>query len=61
MKRKGYLFEQICSLPNLLSAETNASKHKRKRKEVLEFEADLLGNIRRLQYELLSHSYTTSK
>ena len=41
MKRKGYLFEQICSLENLDAAERNASKGKRKRKEVTAFEADL--------------------
>lgn len=61
MKRKGYLFEQICSMPNLLLAASNASTGKRKRKEVTEFEADLLGNLRKIQTELLTHSYTTSK
>lgn len=60
MKRKGYLFEQICSMPNLLEAASNAAKGKRKRKEVVEFEADLMGNLRQIQTELLTHTYTTS-
>lgn len=60
MKRKGYLFEQICSMENLLQAAHNAGKGKRKRDEVKRFEADLEANLRQLQAELTTRTYTTS-
>lgn len=60
MKRKGYLFEQICSMENLLLAFHNASNGKRKRDEVKRFEADLDANLRQLQEELTIRTYTTS-
>lgn len=60
MKRKGFLFEQICSYQNLLLATYNASKGKRQRDEVIKFEADLENNLRQLQEELRSRTYTTS-
>lgn len=60
MKRKGYLYEQICSMPNLLLAAHNAGQGKRQRGEVLEFEKNLAQNLQQLQTELLNRSYTTS-
>lgn len=60
MKRKGYLFERICSMENLLQAFHNASNGKRKRDEVKRFEADLDANLRQLQEELTTRTYTTS-
>lgn len=60
MKRKGYLFERICSMENLLQAFHNASNGKRKRDEVKRFEADLDANLRQLQAELTTRTYTTS-
>lgn len=60
MKRKGYLFEQIRSMENLLQAFHNASNGKRKRDEVKRFEADLDANLRQLQAELTTRTYTTS-
>lgn len=60
MKRKGYLFERICSMENLLQAFQNASNGKRKRDEVKRFEADLDTNLRQLQVELTTRTYTTS-
>lgn len=60
MKRIGFLFEQICSYQNLLLATYNASKGKRQRDEVIKFEADLENNLRQLQEELRSRTYTTS-
>lgn len=60
MKRKGYLFERICSMENLLQAFQNASNGKRKRDEVKRFEADLDTNLRQLQAELTTRTYTTS-
>lgn len=59
MKRKGYLFERICSMENLLQAFQNASNGKRKRDEVKRFEADLDTNLRQLQVELTTRTYTT--
>lgn len=60
MKRKGYLYEQICSTENLLQAAHNAGKGKRQRDEVKRFEADLDANLRQLQEELTTRTYTTS-
>lgn len=60
MKRKGYLFERICSMENLLQAFQNANNGKRKRDEVKRFEADLDTNLRQLQVELTTRTYTTS-
>lgn len=60
MKRKGYLFERICSMENLLQAFQNASNGKRKRDEVKRFEAALDTNLRQLQVELTTRTYTTS-
>lgn len=61
MKRKGFLYERICSMPNLLLASYNAGKGKRKRDEVVKFEADLDANLLQLQQELQSRTYATSK
>lgn len=60
MKRKGYLFEQICSMENLLQAAYNAAIGKRERDEVKRFEVDLASNLRQLQEELMTRTYTTS-
>jgi retron-type reverse transcriptase len=60
MKRKGYLFEQICSMPNLLLAAHNAGQGKRQRDEVVEFEKNLAQNLQVLQTELKTRTYTTS-
>ena len=61
MKRKGFIFEQLCSMENLLLAAHNASKGKRKRDEVIKFEANLADNLRQLQEELQARTYTTSQ
>lgn len=61
MKRKGFIFEQLCSMENLLLAAYNASKGKRKRDEVIKFEANLADNLRQLQVELQTRTYTTSQ
>ena len=47
-------------MDNLLLAEVNASKGKRKRDEVTEFERNLSDNLRQLQEELTSKTYKTS-
>lgn len=61
MKRKGYLFEHICSVPNLLEAHFNASRMKRKRDEVVSFEKDLMPNIESIRNDLLNKTYHTSE
>ena len=47
-------------MENLLQAFQNASNGKRKRDEVKRFEADLDTNLRQLQAELTTRTYTTS-
>ena len=61
MKRKGYLFEQICSVPNLLEAHFNASRKKRKRSEVIAFESDLMANIESIRNDLVNKTFHTSE
>lgn len=61
MKRLGGLYERICSTDNLLLAEMNASRGKRTRREVQQFEASLQENILEIQRELVSHTYRTSE
>ena len=61
MKRKGFLYGQICSYQNLLLAAYNAGKGKRLRDEVMKFEADLEANLRQLQAELEGKTYKTSE
>ena len=61
MKRKGFLFEQVCSMENLLLASYNAGRGKRNREEVKEFEEHLEENLRQLQAELQTRTYKTSK
>lgn len=61
MKRKGYLFEQICSVPNLLEAHFNASRKKRKRSEVIAFESGLMANIESIRNDLVNKTFHTSE
>ena len=60
MKRHGYLFEQICSLDNLLLAAQNAAKGKHRRDEVKQFFSELGNNLQELRTELLGRTYKTS-
>ena len=46
---------------NLIEAESNAAKGKRKRREVVEFEKELYPNLLQIQAELLTHTYKTSE
>lgn len=61
MKRKGFLFSQICDMQNLITAEINASEGKRKRNEVTQFRANLTQNLEQLQTELLTKTFHTSE
>ena len=51
------LFEQIYNLSNLILAWRKARKGKSKKKYVLEFEKDTLGNLLKLQEELKNQTY----
>ena len=61
MKRHGNLWDKIIDYDNLYSAYKAASKGKSKRREVIEFNKDIEGNVKKIQELLLSGSYTTSK
>ena len=60
MKRYGYLFETVASIENLRLAEECASRGKRSRKDVVEFEANLEANLQQLHDELMNKTYATS-
>lgn len=60
MKRYGYLYERVHSTENLYSAFHNAQKNKSKRKEVLDFAANLKENILEIQHELITQTYQVS-
>ena len=51
------LFEQIYNLSNLILAWRKARKGKTKKKYVIEFEKDTLGNLLKLQKELENQTY----
>lgn len=57
MKASRNLFQTLCSFDNLFLAYQKASKHKRKKAYVLEFEKELQNNLYKLQWELLTHAY----
>ncbi len=57
MKRKGYLFEDICSYENLIRAAYKASRGKTSKQAVAKFILNLEFNVLDLQKELLSESY----
>lgn len=61
MKRHGNLWDKIVDYDNLYSAYKAASKGKSKRREVIEFNKNIEGNIKKIQELLLSGLYTTSK
>ena len=57
MKRYGNLYGEITSFENLLSAAKRAQRGKRYREPVLAFNAELEGNLLRLQRELRHQIY----
>ena len=61
MKRINDLYDKIYSLDNLYKAYLLARKLKRYRCEVLEFEKDLALNLKILQNQLITKTYTTGK
>ena len=60
MKRKGYLYEKIHSIPNLYLAERNARKGKEDQYGIKVFDRDRDGNILRLNGMLENKTYATS-
>lgn len=58
MKRYGNLYPRICSYENLELAFRNARKGKAKKDYVIEFEANLEENLRRLKEELENLAYS---
>lgn len=60
MKRHGNLFERIISLDNLYLAEKRARKGKSKKKEIIDYIADLDDNIMKLHYSLRYKTYEVS-
>ena len=52
MKRHGHLFEQLVSWPNLLRAAWQATRGKRHRENVLQFQFDYESELLRLEQEL---------
>ena len=51
------LYEEIYSIKNLIFAWRKARKHKTKKDYVIEFEKDTLGNLFKLQKELIEQTY----
>ena len=51
------LYEQIYNLSNLILAWRKARKGKTKKRYILEFEKDTLGNLLKLQEELKNQTY----
>lgn len=60
MKRIGYLFDKVCDLENLRTAEINAGAGKGSRTEVAQFRANLEQNLADLRAELVNKTYHTS-
>jgi retron-type reverse transcriptase len=57
MKTYKTIYEEICSLKNLVLAWKKARKGKTKKDYVVEFEKDTLGNLLKLQKELIEQTY----
>lgn len=60
MKRKGYLYDKICELDNLILAEKKARKGKSKQKGVIEFDKNKEDNLILLNKILINQQYKTS-
>jgi RNA-directed DNA polymerase len=61
MKRHKDLFEEICSIENLVLADRNARKGKLAKKSVKEHLNEEHTNIIKLHFDLVSKRYTTSE
>ncbi len=61
MKRKGNLYERICSIENLILADTIARRGKLNKPEIIEWDKNKEQNIRDLHEELKMKKYLTSE
>lgn len=61
MKRRGRLYEEICSIDNLILAEKKARKGKSKQRGVVLFDRNPKDNIINLHYVLANREYRTSQ
>lgn len=61
MKRKGYLYDKIFDMDNLILADKNARKGKSKQIGVINFDKDKEGNLKELQNSLINREFKTSK
>lgn len=61
MKRHGYLYEQICSMDNLILAHHNARKGKRRYREVKMVNEEEYNYLLYLKYMMENRTYHTSK
>lgn len=61
MKRIGNLYNKICSINNLLLADKKASRGKNKQFGVIEHKKDRIGNLLKLQEQLINKTYKTSE
>lgn len=60
MKRKGNLYEQMCSIENLMLAEKKARKRKSKQYGIKTFDKNKDAHIQRLHEALISETYRIS-
>ena len=60
MKRQGYLYEQICSIDNLILADKIARRGKKKQKSIKKFDLNREDNIINLHHLLINKEYKTS-
>jgi retron-type reverse transcriptase len=58
MKTHNKLYEEICSINNLANAWRKARKEKTKKKDIIEFELNLRGNLLKLHEELKNQTYS---
>jgi RNA-directed DNA polymerase len=61
MKRKNNLYERICSIENLMLADTIARRGKLNKPEIIEWDKNKEQNIKDLHEELKSKTYVTSE
>ena len=61
MKRYGNLFEKIISYENLIKAGCNASKGKRFRNNVMDFNREFIPNICSIRNQLIQDTYKPGK
>lgn len=61
MKRTGNLYQKICSLDNLILAESKARKGKSKHKDIIKFDLNKDNNLLKLHKLLINKSFKNSE